>query len=58
MPTISHFILQSPTPVYLSYGVNAKTYPDGWDGCHVLLDPNWLNHDTFAMLMNTVLLHP
>src|SRR4029434_270952 len=49
MPTISHFILQNPTPVSLSYGVNAKTYPDGWDGWHVLLDPNWLNHDAFAM---------
>src|SRR4029434_6229404 len=28
VPTISHFILQSPIPVSLSYGVNAKTYPD------------------------------
>src|SRR4029434_7512091 len=58
VPTISHFILQSPIPVSLSYGVNANTYPDGWVGWHVLLDPNWLNHDAFAMLMNTVLLHP
>src|SRR4029434_4791742 len=37
VPTISHFILQSPTPVSLSYGVNAKTNHDAFAMCAIYI---------------------